>query len=261
MLRRPGILLPVFFLSQFPARAEGQIAIQEASIAALGGAFVTRTGFMAASHNQAGLAWIEDHSITLQHSRPFLELGISVIAAQIKGQKGGWGTALSTFGITGLRQTSLWLSYGMRLSPSISAGVGMHFNTFSIPELSFYHPELDLAMGIQARINKHWVLGAHIATARSMESMCISAGFSYSFFETATCYSELHLRSGHRIQVANGIEWSLREKVRLMLGINNLPYTWSAGLAILRKSWVMHLAFQYISGSGTLPHTSFHYVW
>ncbi|MEN8203632.1 MAG: hypothetical protein ABFS28_13630 [Bacteroidota bacterium] len=261
MLKRPGIMLPVFFLSLFPVFITGQSVAQESSRAALGGTFVTGSGFMSACQNQAGLGWIEHHSLSLQHSRPFMELGVSVLAAQIKDPKGAWGTVFSTFGITGLRQSSVWLSYGMRLSPSLSAGLGMHFHTFSIPEKSFFHSGLDLALGLQTRISEHWVLGVHMATESSRQSMCISAGCAYSFFNTATCYSELHIKPGQGIQLANGLEWSLRKQFSLMLGISNLPLTWSAGVAVLRQNWVMHLAFQYVTENGSIPHSSLHYVW
>lgn len=259
--KRPGILLPVFFLSLFPAIAAGQLFVQEASVAALGGAFVARSGFMAAGHNQAGLAWIEDHSITLQHSRPFLELGVSVFACQLKDHKGGWGLVFSTFGITGLRQSSLWLSYGKKLSPLISVGLGMQFQTFSIPEKGIYQPGLNFALGLQARINKKWVLGAHVATISLKHSMYISLGCAFSFFETATCFSELHFKAGHGIQLANGIEWPMGSKLTFMLGINTLPFTWSTGLAILKRSWILQLSFQYVTGNGVFPYTSLHHVW
>lgn len=261
MWKRPGILLPVFFLSLFSSNAAGQLFVPETTVAALGGAFVARSGLMAASHNQAGLAWIEAHSITLQHSRPFMELGVSVIACQLKDHQGGWGVVFSTFGITGLRQSSLWLSYGKKLNPLISVGLGMQFQTFSIPEKRIYRPDLNLAMGLQTRINKQWVLGAHVATVGFMQRMYISFGCALSFFETATCFSELHFKAGQGIHLANGIEWIIGNKLTFMLGINTLPLTWSAGLAILRKSWIMQLAFQYVTGNGVFPYTSLHHEW
>jgi len=259
--KRPGILLPVFFLSLFPATGNGQYVIPESAAAALGGAFVAGSGYMAASQNQAGLGWADQHSLSLQHSRPFMVLGISVLAARLKDRKGAWGTVLSTYGITGLRQSSLWISYGMRLSPHLSAGLGMRFQTYSIPEKSFYHPGLDLALGLQTRISDQWVLGAHMASESSRQGMCLSAGFSYSFFNTATSYSEFHVRPGQRIQLSQGLEWALQNKISLMMGISNLPVTWAVGLAVLRNNWAIHLAFQYVTERGSIPHSSFHYAW
>lgn len=261
MLKRPGILLPVFFLSLLQVSVAGQDLVREPAVAALGGCYVARTGFMAASQNQAGLAWNETHSLSLQHSRPFMALGLSVLAVQIKGQRGGWGAVGSTFGIAGLRWSSLWLSYGKNLSPVISAGLGMHIQTFSLPEKSFYHPGLDLALGLQARFSELWILGAHVETKNSRQNMLLSAGCSYSIFGTATLYADLHLMPGRRIRLSGGLEWDLRHTFSILLGFTNQPVTWSAGLVFPHKKLVMQLAFQYVPEQGSIPHSSLHYVW
>jgi hypothetical protein len=261
MLKRPGKLLPVFFLSLFPVAVKGQYMVPESTTAALGGTFVTRSSFMVASQNQAGLGWAEHHSLGIQHSRPFMELGISALAARAKTRKGSLGSVLSSCGIRGLRHTSLWISYGMKLSPQLSAGLGMQVQSFSIPGQAFYHPELDLALGIQLRISDHWGLGTHISSENSRQDLCISAGCAYSFFQSATLYAECHIRTGQRIQFSQGLEWAIPNRLSLMLGISNLPLTWSAGLLVLHKQWGIHLAFQYVAESGSIPYTSLHYAW
>jgi hypothetical protein len=216
---------------------------------------------MAASQNQAGLAWAESHSISLQHSRPFLELGISALAARLKVEKGALGMALSSYGIIGLRQSSLWISYGMRLSPQLSAGLGMQVQSSSMPEQRFYHPGLDLAMGIQVKLSDQWVLGAHIASEHYRRIICLSTGCAFTFFNSATAYAELHIRPGRRIQLSHGLEWGIRDGISLMMGFSNLPLCWSGGMELRQGKWVIHPAFQYISQSGSIPYSSLHYAW
>lgn len=260
-LKRPGFVLPVFFLCLFSGSGSGQTPVPESAVAALGRTFVCRSNYMSASQNQAGLGWAESHSLSLQHSRPFMELGISALAARLKLEKGALGMALSSYGIRGLRQSSLWISYGMRLSPQLSAGLGMQVQSSSIPEKSFYHPGLDLAMGIQVKISDQWVLGAHIASEHYRQVICLSTGCAFTFFNSATVYAELHLRTGRRIQLSQGLEWAIRDRISLMTGISNLPLCWSGGLALRQSKWVIHLAFQYINQSGSIPYSSFHYAW
>jgi hypothetical protein len=260
-LKRPGILLPVFFLSLFPGSGAGQTPIPGSAVAALGRTFVSRSGYMAACQNQAGLGWAEVHSLSLQHSRPFMELGISVVAARLKLEQGALGLTFSSYGITGLRQSSMWISYGMKLSPQLSAGLGMQVQSSSIPEKSFYHPGLDLALGIQIKIPDRWVLGAHVASESFRQGMCISPGCAYTFFNTATLYLEFHIRPGQRIQLSHGLEWAIGDRISLMTGISNLPATWSGGLSVQHSKWAIHLAFQYISESGSIPNSSLHYAW
>lgn len=261
MLKRPGILLPVFFLSLIPATGIGQYVVPESETAALGRTFVSRSGYLTAGHNQAGLGWTEFHSLSLQHSRPFMELGISVLAARVKTRNGALGMVVSTYGIKGLRQSSVWISYGMRLSPKLCAGLGMQVRNFSIPEKNFYQPGLDLALGIQLKLSEAWMLGAHVASESFRQRMCISAGCAYSFFNTATVYSEFHVRSEQHIQLSHGLEWAFQNSLSLMMGISNLPLCWSAGLAVQHNKWVIHLAFQYLTESGSIPYSSLHYAW
>ena len=259
--KRPGFVLPVFFLCLFPGNGSGQTTVPESAVAALGRTFVCRSDYMSAGQNQAGLGWAESHSLSLQHSRPFLELGISMLASRLKIDQGALGLAFTTYGVTGLRQSSLWFSYGMRLSPQLSAGLGMRFQSSSIPEKSFYHPGLDLAMGIQLKISDQWVLGTHIATEDYRQFICLSTGCAFTFFNSATVFAELHIRPGRRIQLSHGLEWAIRDGISLMTGISNLPLCWSGGLALRQSKWVIHLAFQYISQSGSIPYSSLHYAW
>ena len=269
-LKRPGFFLPVFFLSLFVRTVTGQFTGQEASVAAMGGTFIARSGYSCAIQNQAGLGWVKEHSVSLYHSRPFMELGISSVGLQVSTEKGAWGTCFSSYGIPGLRQSSLWVSYGMAITPVLSAGIGMHFWTFSLPEKKLYDPGSSLALGLQARINEQWVLGAHIlhpadwndtASDHPDFTMTISAGCSYSFFKTAIFYSELYMAPEKRIQWANGIEWNLRNSIRFMLGIHNQPFTWSAGISVIRKRYELQITFQYVTDTGTIPNTSIHYAW
>jgi len=89
MLKRPGILIPVFFLSLVYGPVIGQVQWPGTAAAALGNSYVCRQGYMCTIQNQAGLGFIEQSSISIQHGRPYLlkELGISSISGQfISGQ-------------------------------------------------------------------------------------------------------------------------------------------------------------------------------
>ena len=269
-LKRPGCFLPVFFLSFFAGIASGQVPVQEASVAATGGAFVARSGYSCALRNQAGLGWVKEHSVSLNHSLPFIELGISSVSLQANTEKGALGTIFSTYGIPGLRHSSLWLSYGMAISSRLSAGLGMHFWTFSTPEKKFFHPGISFGLGLQVKINEHWICGVHLLNPASWSDtssdlpnrkMILSIGCSYSFFRTATIFLDLRMAPENRIQWANGIEWSLRKTICFMIGIHNQPYTWSGGFSVEYKQYEIQIALQYLTDTGTIPYASFHYGW
>jgi len=270
--RRPGILIPVFFLCLFPSKLSGQPTWQESAVAGLGGAYVARPGYFTARHNQAGLGWIEQHSVSLLHSKPFIikDLGVSALSAQLKVAEGVFGATIASFGLTGLRHTSSWISYGMKLNPAISAGIGFHFWTWSIPEKRLHHPGISFALGIQTRINQRWILGAHVYHPHSWtggntnvtgQPMVISAGISCALFQKGLCYLEFHMKPRGRIEVSSGMEWIFNDRLGLLLGMHNGPFTLSAGVSTNQNKWILHVAFQYLTDSGTIPQASLHHAW
>ena len=272
MLKRPGILIPVFFLSLLHANVASQVQWPGTASAALGGSFVCLQGYMCTSQNQAGLGFIEQSSVSLQHGRPYLlkELGISSFSGQFSTGKGALGIALSTQGLSGFRQSSLWLSYGLRLNPDISAGMGIHLWNSSIREQLIYAPGISFALGLQVRIQEQWILGARLfhPTAWSSQSkqskeqhMAIEAGFSYSFFRVARLYSELHIKPGASLILCNGIEWSLNQHTHLRTGICSQPFTFSWGIALRFTKWVAEFSFQYRTDTGLSPLTSLTHAW
>lgn len=272
ILKRPGWLIPVFFLLHIQACVSAQFAWPETATAALGGAFVTRAGFSCAGLNQAGLGTREQHSLSLQHSRPYLlrELGQSSLSGQFCTGNGALGMELSTQGIKGLRQSSFWFSYGLKLHPGVSAGMGIHLWNSSLAEQVLYASGISFALGIQARIHQQWMVGAHVrhplswsslSLPSSLPRMTISAGFSYTFLKSATLYSEVHIEPGDRIIVVEGLEWHINKRVAMSTGFSNKPLTFCWGLSLLHSKWSIQFAFQYRTRSGTVPFTSLNHAW
>lgn len=270
MKKRPGLVIPVFFLSLFPVW--GQQLWHESTAASLGGTYVTRSGYFNARHNQAGLGWIVQHSFSLQHTRPFVikELGISSLSAQIRTNRGALGTAISSFGINGLRHSSIWISYGLKLSSRISGGLGIHLWNSSIPEQILYQPGISCALGILAKVNESLAIGAHIRhpvswstslTGNRRELMLISTGWSYTFFQTTTFYSEILVMPKNHIQVGHGIELKLNKQVIMMMGMQNRPFSISGGISLSFNHWSLHVAFEYLIDTGGSPSSSFNYAW
>ena len=272
MLKRPGLLIPVFFLSLLHGTVACQSQWPGAASVALGGAFVCMQGYMCTSQNQAGLGFIEQSSVSIQHGRPYLlkELGISSLSGQFSTGRGALGIALSTLGLSGFRQSSLWLSYGLKLHSNISAGVGIHLWNSTISEQLIYAPGISFALGLQIRIQEQWILGArlfHPAAWRSQSDlseeqlMRIDAGFSYSFFSVAHLYAELHIKPGAGIILSSGIEWILKQQTTLRTGICSRPFTFTWGISLKLSRWVVDFSFQYRPDTGLSPLTSLTHAW
>lgn len=270
MLKRPGTAVPVFFLCLLPVW--GQIHWQEAETAARGGAFAASRGNFNSRNNQAGLGWIESHSLSLHHSRPFIlkELGISSLSAQLHTGKGALGTTFTSFGIPGLRVTSVWISYGMQLHPGITAGLGIHGWTYSTGENRLFTPGISCALGIQGMIGERMLTGIHIlhpvgwearSTGVSQQPMVLTAGFAYTLFHVITFYTDLQMTPDSPLKSCHGLELSLEEQIQVQLGMHNRPFAVSGGITLTRTSWTFSTAFEYMLDSGGTPSTSLTYAW
>jgi hypothetical protein len=265
----PGFLIPVFFLSVLPVSGQD---VQDPAITAAGGCFASSSGIADGCNNQAALGWVEARSLSMQHARPFLlgELGITAISFQARLGDGGFGGILSTTGITGFRLTSAWIGYGLKLRPRISAGIGLHFWNTSIPEQFIYHPGVSCALGIQVRISENFSLGGHVlhpvawtghGSRADQKPMMISAGISYRFFGTATYRCDLHLLPEGNLQWCHGIEVQLQEKLTMLLGMHNRPYTLTGGISLQYRRLMVVIATEYRFDAGTIPSTSLSYAW
>ena len=270
--KRPGKLIPVFFLLLSFPEAPAQPAWAETSTMALGGAYLCKVGYSSAALNQACLGACEEYSLCLQHGRPYLlmELGEAGLSAQFPTNKGALGIALFTRGIKGFSQSSLWLAYGMKLHPNMEAGMGIHFWNSSVAEQWLYAYGLSFALGIRIRIHPQVLLGAHVRHPASWTSLSIpgnspdmhlAAGIAYSFLNTASIYSEIHVHGVHGIILVEAAEWSMRPSVRMSIGFCSKPLSLSWGLAFLQKHWNFQFAFQYRFQSGTIPFISLGHVW
>lgn len=269
LLGRPGFCIPVFFLSlcqgwtrEFPA---------EATIQALGGTYLARSLSHCAGYNQAALGWLEDGSISMHQAQPFLlpETGISSLAVSTPLGNGGFGSTLSTYGITGFRHLSAWFSYGLRISTEISAGAGLYFRDRIIREYG-HHPGIGCALGLQARLQKSLILGIHIrhpvawperGNLQSDMPLTLGAGLAYSFFQTASCYLDLRFSADQGAICAGGLEIPLTHWITLMAGFQSQVWTFAGGFLLSRSRWTLALAYSFCYENGSIPSCSLAWQW
>ncbi len=272
MRKRPGLLIPVFFLYLFHGTVSCQDQSPGTASAALGGSSVCLRGHWCAGQNQAGLGNIEQSSVTIQHSMPYLlkELGISSLAGQFTFQRGALGAEIETIGLKGFRQSSLWISYGLRLHPHISAGLGIHFWNATLTEQLIYAPGISFALGLQIRINEKWELGGQLVHPAGWSSQTgssfhqqssIASGFSYSFFRASRILFDLRINPGHSINLCGGMEWVLNKQINLRVGLCKQPFTYSWGISLKFAKWIAEFSFLYRADTGLSPLTSLTHAW
>lgn len=268
-LKRPGIMIPVFFLSFITAA--GQFHAGEATVAATGESFAARSGFSAVMLNQAGLGRIDRASVSLHHQQPFItgEVAVSSLVLQLPVARGALGFNFSGCGIKGFRYSAGWISYGMNLHPDLSVGTGIHFHIVSISGQPLHRWGASCALGIQVRISEDLMLGAHAMhpagwtspdSEERMKEMMITTGLSYTFFQTATFHADLHIRSNEFLQTGFGLETRITDGVRLCLGMHNAPLSLACGVEVLHRSLSIQIAHQYILDTGNTPHATLGYT-
>ncbi len=270
ILKRPGFIIPVFFLSQIPAQC--QFPGKECGVAALGSAYTVRSGFCMAMHNQASLGQFRGHSISVQHARPGLcaDLGISMVSLQLATSHGALGAALSRYGISGVGFTSAWLAYGITLHEGWSAGVGMHFWNTSVREKWLNRPCLSFAAGIRACINDAVSIAAHVIHPAGWYSpgsqpkhhpMTITAGGRWEMMPSACSYLELEFTTGFPVRWKVGLEWVENRGIGLQIGFHSQPLTIACGTSFTFQRWNIQTAFTYCLDAGNTPYAALTYEW
>lgn len=84
--------------------------------------------------NQAALAYNREFWVGLNHENRFLvkELGYSTLGVQLPVTPGTLGFSISHFGYSSFNTTQVGLSYGMKLSKSLAAGVGLAYHYLQV---------------------------------------------------------------------------------------------------------------------------------
>jgi hypothetical protein len=156
------------------------------------------------------------------------------------------------------------------LHPRLFAGAGIHLGNTSLAKEANYQMEAGFALGLQFLISDELILGAHLSNpvawssypgAISGRSMMISSGLSYLFYETARYHTEFHVRNNRPVQWCNGLEIKIKEKLQLLLGLKNQPWSLSAGISLNYRKLRICLSGTYCLDTGCTPYTSLSYEW
>ena len=263
-------MIPVFFLFSVGALPQ-EAGFLDARCAALAGCYTCQCGGAMASLNQACLAGMEGISLFLNHSRPFAspELGITNLGVQGGPGNSGMGLSLSTMGIAGMRQSSLWLGCGIRAGRSLRVGAGIHIQATGIRGKLIHRLGTGCALGMHYEPEEGLSLACHISLpvyqAREnnlpARAIAMACGMRYCFFETAAFHIELEGNSRSSYQIRGGIEVFMKRETSLFLGLGNNPLRLSFGIHLCPGGIPLVLSAQWDPGSGFHPSSMLGYDW
>ena len=280
--KRPGLILPVFFLSLLPANCQQILPEEVASLA--GGTFISNTSHISAWGNQAGLATADRHAILVRHCRPALQpdMGISTLGLRLpfrrnlssndrqKGHRGGFGLSISGCGIPGYRFTSGWFSCGAELHPILAAGVGIHTWFGSVGQDFFHNPGIGCALGILVKATPSLILAGHLYHPFQWQTdqpgiqkkpLRITAGLSLRPFPESICHAEVKVDRDRGLQFTGGIEISPSEKIRLILAMESNPLNLAIGTEMILTRWQIMTGFEYQPDRGPTPVIQLNHGW
>ncbi len=132
--------------------------------AAMGNASVCFDDINSAFSNQAGLAFLEEISISAYGERRFMAEGLNsyLFAAALPYDKiGTFGLAINYFGFSDYNEQKIGLNYARKLAKNFSMGVQLDYLGTSIPNYGTAH-SVTIEIGILAKLNDKVRLGAHV---------------------------------------------------------------------------------------------------
>ena len=159
--------LKLLFFSAFAFSLHAQNGLPQsagARGAAMGNASVCFDDINSAFSNQAGLAFLEEISISAYGERRFMAEGLNsyLFAAALPYDKiGTFGLAINYFGFSDYNEQKIGLNYARKLARNFSMGVQLDYLGTSIPNYGTAH-SVTIEIGILAKLNEKVRLGAHV---------------------------------------------------------------------------------------------------
>jgi hypothetical protein len=221
-----------------------------------------------ALYNPAVLGSLRAHAYIAGHSRPFAirEIGVTSLTGILPVNPGTFRTMISGYGISGYRDLSVELAYGMQMTEHLSAGISFrYYNTAVAGDLNYlwtvgwgaglqYEPSATTHAGI-VLLNPVTV-GNHSGYGPLFPAM-IAAGLSHLIYENTTLLVECSYRSSAPAQLKLGLEYLLSEWVTLACGFHSSPATYAFGAGFNRDEFGVHIATAWSALPGIHPSIMF----
>ncbi|MDA3822788.1 MAG: hypothetical protein PF450_09305 [Bacteroidales bacterium] len=260
---RPGIIIPVFFLSCFMTSFE-QGYYPDARSLALGKiCSVPGTGPFPIA-NPAALAGISERAIGAGHTSPFLlkEIGISSLETILPVNPGTFHIQLANYGLKGYRDFKWETSYGMVLGENLSAGISfLFYHTISNGELNYLWT-LGIGGGIIYKLSENSILGFHVLNPYTIGNYSdfgplfpsvLSLGLSHKIYEDTKLFTEFSQSSNGLFRGKIGFEYHLKSELVLRAGYHTSPHSFSFGSGYRNRKFSIDMTFSWSTVPGFSP--------
>ncbi len=238
--------------------------------AGMGNAAVTLYDPWAVSHNQAGLAQMENSAAGVYFENRFLvqELSLGAGAFILPTHSGVFGASFTYFGFELYNESKVGLAYARGFGERFSAGIQLNYHNTYIAEDYGNKGALTVEMGAIYHIVKGLSIGAHIfnpTRAKIAEfaderiPTIFRTGLSYEFSQKVMVVVETEKSINHDPVFKFGIEYHITEPFYIRGGIGTNPTSNSFGFGLELGKLKVDLASSFHHVLGYSPQVSFLY--
>ncbi len=259
------ILLPISLLS---SNGEGPIGPRSAS---LGHASSCLYDVWSTRNNQGSLGFVRQNEVGAFYENRFLvkELTQSGFAAAIPVKKGTFGISYSSLGYKLYRESQATLSYGMKLSENISAGIAFDYLNTKIADIYGQANAFTGSVGLTAKLLPQVVVSTHIynpfrakITNYNNEKVptIYKFGAQYIFSPKVFLVAEAEKTSAQKINIKGGIEYKPSSLVYIRAGGSSFPTQASFGIGVNYNGLKIDMSSSYHSILGLSPQIGLSYA-
>ena len=262
------ILLVLWPIYLFSSNGDGPIGVRSA---ALGHASSCLFDFWSARNNQGSLGFLRKSEIGAFYENRFFvkELTQSGFAAAIPIKKGTFGLSYSSLGYKLYRESHMTLSYGMKLTDNIAAGIGFDYLNTRIADIYGNANALTGSVGLTAKILPQVVISSHVfnpfrakITNYNNEKIptIFKLGAQYIFSKKVSILAEAEKTSAQKINMKGGIEYNPSSLIYLRVGGSSYPTQASFGVGVNYNGLKIDMCTSYHSILGLSPQIGLSYT-
>jgi hypothetical protein len=262
------ILLVLWPLYLFSSNGDGPIGVRSA---ALGHASSCLFDVWSARNNQGSLGFLRKSEVGAFYENRFFvkELTQSGFAAAIPIKKGTFGLSYSSLGYKLYRESHMTLSYGMKLTDNIAAGIGFDYLNTRIADIYGNANALTGSVGLTAKILPQVVISSHVfnpfrakITNYNNEKIptIFKLGAQYIFSKKVSILAEAEKTSAQKINMKGGIEYNPSSLIYLRVGGSSYPTQASFGVGVNYNGLKIDMCTSYHSILGLSPQIGLSYT-
>ena len=259
------VFLPVSILA---SNGDGPIGPRSA---ALGHASSCLFDVWSSRNNQGSLGFVRQADVGAFYENRFFvkELSQSGFAAVVPIKKGTFSLAYSSLGYKLYRESQVTLGYGMKLSETISLGVGFDYLNTKIADIYGQANAFTGSLGLNIKLLPQLTIATHIynpfrvsITNYNNEKVptIFKFGAQYIFSKKVFLVAEAEKTSAQKLNVKGGIEYNPSSLVYLRVGGASYPTQASFGIGVNYNGLKIDVSSMYHSVLGLSPQIGLSYA-